>query len=68
MPADLRKAHQSNDRAVLEAYGFLSKDSSPLTEGEIVAELFRMYEMFTAAASPTPRCGPAPNSQSHPWR
>ena len=44
MPADLRKAHQANDRAVLEAYGF-AKDMS---ESEIVAELFRMYEMLVA--------------------
>ena len=43
MPADLRKAHQANDRAVMEAYGF-SKD---ITESEIVAELFKMYEKLT---------------------
>lgn len=40
MPPELRKAHQENDKAVMQAYGF-SKD---ITEGEIVAELFRMYE------------------------
>jgi hypothetical protein len=40
MPIELRKAHQSNDRAVMEAYGF-AKD---MTESEIVAELFKMYE------------------------
>ena len=43
MPADLRKAHQANDRAVMEAYGF-AKD---ITESEIVAELFKMYENLT---------------------
>ena len=43
MPADLRKAHQANDRAVMEAYGF-AKD---MTESEIVAELFKMYEKLT---------------------
>jgi len=37
---ELVKAHQANDRAVMEAYGF-SKD---ITESEIVAELFKMYE------------------------
>lgn len=37
---ELRKAHQANDRAVMEAYGF-TKD---ITEDEIVAELFKMYE------------------------
>ena len=40
MPADLRKAHQANDRAVMQAYGFDLK----MTENEIVAELFRMYK------------------------
>ena len=40
MPIELRKAHQANDRAVMEAYGF-AKD---ITESEIVAELFKMYE------------------------
>ena len=39
MPIELRKAHQANDRAVMEAYGF-AKDT---TECEIVAELFKMY-------------------------
>ncbi len=43
MPLDLRKAHQANDRAVMEAYGF-AKD---MTEREIVAELFKMYEKLT---------------------
>ncbi len=37
---ELVKAHQENDRAVMETYGF-SKD---ITESEIVAELFKMYE------------------------
>ena len=40
MPIELRKAHQENDRAVMETYGF-SKD---ITESEIVAALFKMYE------------------------
>lgn len=43
MPIELRKAHQANDRAVMEAYGF-AKD---MTESEIVAELFKMYEKLT---------------------
>ena len=34
---------RANDRAVMEAYGF-SKD---ITESEIVAELFKMYEKLT---------------------
>ena len=40
MPPELRKAHQENDRAVMQAYGFNPK----MTESEIVAELFKMYE------------------------
>ena len=40
MPLELRKAHQANDYAVMQAYGFDSK----MTENEIVAELFRMYK------------------------
>ena len=41
--SELVKTHQANDRAVMEAYGF-SKD---MTESEIVAELFKMYEKLT---------------------
>lgn len=41
MPTDLRKAHQANDRAVMEAYGFLVKLNS---ESECVAELMKMYQ------------------------
>jgi hypothetical protein len=40
MPPDLRKAHKENDKAVMAAYGFNSK----MSESEIVAELFKMYE------------------------
>ena len=40
MPVELRKAHKANDAAVMEAYGF-RKD---MTEAEIVAELFKMYQ------------------------
>ncbi len=40
MPVELRKAHRANDAAVMEAYGF-RKD---MTEPEIVAELFKMYQ------------------------
>ena len=39
MPADLRKAHAENDKAVMEAYGFSPK----MAEEEIVADLFKMY-------------------------
>ena len=40
MPPDLRKAHNSNDKAVMQAYGF----ESSMTESEIVAELFKLYQ------------------------
>ena len=43
MPADLRRAHKENDKAVMAAYGFSPK----MTEAEIVAELFKMYEKLT---------------------
>lgn len=43
MPPELRKAHQDNDRAVMEAYG-LNKNA---TEEEIVAHLFEMYSQLT---------------------
>ena len=39
MPADLRKAHAANDRAVLAAYGLASDTPEP----EIVAHLFKLY-------------------------
>ena len=41
MPSELRKAHQNNDRAVMEAYGF---DWRTMTESECVAELFKLYQ------------------------
>lgn len=54
MPPELRKAHQANDRAVMEAYHFdklsdhasitLSNHKFDMTESEIVAALFKMYE------------------------
>ena len=42
MPPELRKAHQQNDRAVMEAYGFSVKND--FTESLCVAELFKMYQ------------------------
>ncbi len=41
MPPELRKAHQQNDKAVMQAYGFSVKD---MTESTCVAELMRMYQ------------------------
>lgn len=43
MPPELRKAHQANDRAVMEAYGW--KVSREFTESVCVAELFKLYQM-----------------------
>lgn len=45
MPAELQRAHQDNDRAVMQAYGFPVK--SDFTESQCVAALFRMYEDLT---------------------
>jgi len=45
MPSELRKAHQDNDRAVMQAYGFPVK--STFTESQCVAELFKLYQNMT---------------------
>ena len=52
MPPELRKAHQDNDRAVMDAYGFRKVDSTTgksrlLNEAETVAELMKMYQELT---------------------
>lgn len=44
MPPELRKAHQANDRAVMQAYGFNVKT---MTESSCVAELMKMYQELT---------------------
>ena len=44
MPVELRKAHQNNDRAVMQAYGFPVKT---MTESQCVAELFKLYQELT---------------------
>ena len=44
MPPELRKAHQENDKAVMQAYGFWGKLN---TESECVAELMKMYQELT---------------------
>ena len=44
MPVELRRAHQQNDRAVMEAYGFPVKT---MTESQCVAELFKLYQELT---------------------
>lgn len=44
MPPELCKAHQQNDRAVMEAYGFSVKD---MIESKCVAELMKLYQKLT---------------------
>lgn len=44
MPPELRKAHQNNDRAVMQAYGF---DYHTMTEPDCVAALMKMYQQLT---------------------
>lgn len=41
MPPELKKAHISNDKAVMQAYGFSVKDMS---EEKCVAELMKLYQ------------------------
>ena len=41
MPPELRRAHQLNDKAVMQAYGFPIKD---FTESDCVAALMKMYQ------------------------
>lgn len=41
MPPELRKAHQENDKAVMEAYGF---DWKNMSESECVGELMKLYQ------------------------
>lgn len=44
MPPELRKAHQANDKAVMEAYGMPVRET---TEASCVAELMRRYQELT---------------------
>lgn len=51
MPSELRKAHQANDRAVMEAYGMtklVNGKKTWLTESETVSRLFELYEKEVA--------------------
>lgn len=45
MPPELRKAHQANDRAVMQAYGF---DVKTTTEASCVAELMKLYQSIVS--------------------
>ena len=44
MPVELRRAHQNNDRAVMQAYGFKVGD---MTESMCVAALMKLYQSLT---------------------
>ena len=44
MPVELRRAHQQNDRAVMEAYGFWPDYNS---ESACVSELMKLYQELT---------------------
>lgn len=48
MPKELLKAHQDNDRAVMEAYGLPVKGT---TESDAVSHLFKMYEELTKSSN-----------------
>lgn len=45
MPPELRKAHQNNDKAVMEAYGF---DWRNMSESDCVAELMKLYQQLVS--------------------
>ncbi len=44
MPLELQKAHQENNKAVMQAYGFYGKNMS---EADCVAALMKMYQNLT---------------------
>lgn len=46
MPVELRKAHQENDKAVMEAYGMKVGET---TESDSVTQLFKMYEKLVTS-------------------
>ncbi len=46
MPPELRRAHQKNDRAVMQAYGF----APDMEESAVVAELMKRYRELTEGA------------------
>lgn len=44
MPPELRKAHQANDRAVMDAYGFIKGTAARTSESACVTELMKLYQ------------------------
>ena len=50
MPVELRRAHQANDKAVMEVYDMtkiVDGKKTWLIESETIARLFEMYEELT---------------------
>lgn len=47
MPPELRRAHQANDRAVMDAYGFTKNTPARTSESACVAALMRHYQQLT---------------------
>ncbi len=47
MPPELRRAHQENDRAVMDAYGFTKGTEARTSESACVAELMKLYQKLT---------------------
>lgn len=50
MLPELRKAHQANDRAVMDAYGFIKGTAARTSESACVAELMKLYQQKVSAA------------------
>ena len=50
MPPELLKAHQANDKAVMDAYGFKPGTPAYTSEAGCVAELMKMYQELTEKA------------------
>ena len=48
MPPELRKAHQDNDRAVMDAYGFTKGTAARTSESACVAELMKLYQKIVS--------------------
>lgn len=47
MPPELRKAHQNNDRAVMQAYGITKEHPAYSSESACVVQLMKMYQALT---------------------
>lgn len=47
MPPELRRAHQLNDKAVMEAYGFTRNTDAYKSESACVAALIKLYKEKT---------------------